>query len=529
MQYRYVIGYLRLSWDDGDKEDESNSIKSQRFLIQQFIDGVEEFKGSEVLFFSDDGYSGTNFKRPDFQKMMALVKSKTNCCIIVKDLSRLGRDTVDVQNYIEKVFPFLQVRFIAINDYYDSNDTLAAKKDTEVKFKNLVNGIYPQICSQNIKQVMRKQAEAGKYHGSIPPFGYQFNGNDKTSLLLDKEASPIIRLIFDKRMEGLRYSEIADYLNESRVVTPMEYLQRKGFACFNSGVSLMWTSGMVKKILINPIYTGTMVNHKTENMIVAVKSGKSLPREEWICISDTHEAIVSMEEFNKVLSMIKSSATYPKRKIPRNIFRGKLRCGYCKRMLRVRDEKNRKRMRASCNTHLRISETPCYEKAFYLEEIEKIVLCLVQQQALLAEDTLRKIKKVNQTLDIPRLKRQAERYDEKIQQCNDLKMELYEKYVTGELLKADFIKEKEKIALQVSKYHEKKAAVEKKISEAEKKKALENAPALRSLAKYVSLESLSFQVVQELIDVIYFYDPEHIEVIWNFKDDYLETAEKNAG
>lgn len=526
MQYRYVIGYLRLSWDDADKEDESNSIKSQRFLIQQFIDGVEEFKGSEVLFFSDDGYSGTNFKRPDFQKMMALVKSKTNCCIIVKDLSRLGRDTVDVQNYIEKVFPFLQVRFIAINDYYDSNDTLAAKKDTEVKFKNLVNGIYPQICSQNIKQVMRKQAEAGKYHGSIPPFGYQFNGNDKTSLLLDKEASPIIRLIFDKRMEGLRYSEIADYLNESRVVTPMEYLQRKGFACFNSGVSLMWTSGMVKKILINPIYTGTMVNHKTENMIVAVKSGKSLPREEWICISDTHEAIVSMEEFNKVLSMIKSSATYPKRKIPRNIFRGKLRCGYCKRMLRVRDEKNRKRMRASCNTHLRISETPCYEKAFYLEEIEKIVLCLVQQQALLAEDTLRKIKKVNQTLDIPRLKRQA---DEKIQQCNDLKMELYEKYVTGELLKADFIKEKEKIALQVSKYHEKKAAVEKKISEAEKKKALENAPALRSLAKYVSLESLSFQVVQELIDVIYFYDPEHIEVIWNFKDDYLETAEKNAG
>lgn len=245
MQYRYVIGYLRLSWDDADKEDESNSIKSQRFLIQQFIDGVEEFKGSEVLFFSDDGYSGTNFKRPDFQKMMALVKSKTNCCIIVKDLSRLGRDTVDVQNYIEKVFPFLQVRFIAINDYYDSNDTLAAKKDTEVKFKNLVNGIYPQICSQNIKQVMRKQAEAGKYHGSIPPFGYQFNGNDKTSLLLDKEASPIIRLIFDKRMEGLRYSEIADYLNESRVVTPMEYLQRKGFACFNSGVSLMWTSGMV--------------------------------------------------------------------------------------------------------------------------------------------------------------------------------------------------------------------------------------------------------------------------------------------
>lgn len=529
MQYRYVIGYLRLSRDDADKEDESNSIKNQRLLIQQFIDSVEEFKGSEVLFFSDDGYSGTSFKRPDFQKMMALVKSKTNCCIIVKDLSRFGRDTVDVQNYIEKVFPFLQVRFIAINDYYDSNDTLASKKDTEVKFKNLVNGIYPQICSQNIKQVMRKQAEAGKYHGSIPPFGYQFNGNDKTSLLLDKEASPIIRLIFDKRLEGLRYSEIAAYLNGKNIITPTEYLQKKGFTSIVTGLSAMWTISMVSNIIKNPVYTGTMVNHKTENMIVAVKSGKSLPREEWICVPNTHEAIVTKKEFEKVLSMAPGTTYYPKKKIPRNIFRGKLRCGYCKRMLRVRDEKRQKRMRASCNTPLRVSETPCYKKAFYLEEIEKIVLCLVQQQALLAEDTLRKIKKVNQTLDIPRLKRQAERYDEKIQQCNGLKMELYEKYVTGELLKADFIKEKEKISLQVSKYHEKKAAVEKKISEAEKKKALENAPALKSFSKYVSLESLSFQVVQELIDVIYFYDPEHIEVIWNFKDDYLETAEKNAG
>ena len=152
MQYKYVIGYLRLSQDDEDKNDESNSIKNQRLLIQQFINGNEEFQGAKTVFFSDDGYSGTNFNRPDFKKMMELVKAESSCCVIVKDLSRLGRDTIDTQQYIEKIFPFLLVRFIAINDYYDSSAPLASRKDTEAKFKNLVNGIYPQIWSCGNRQ-----------------------------------------------------------------------------------------------------------------------------------------------------------------------------------------------------------------------------------------------------------------------------------------------------------------------------------------------------------------------------------------
>ena len=216
MQYKYVIGYLRLSQDDEDKNDESNSIKNQRLLIQQFINGNEEFQGAKTVFFSDDGYSGTNFNRPDFKKMMELVKAESSCCVIVKDLSRLGRDTIDTQQYIEKIFPFLLVRFIAINDYYDSSAPLASRKDTEAKFKNLVNGIYPQICSKNIKQVMRKQAEAGKYHGSVPPYGYMFKNEDKTVLHLDREVSGNVRFIFDKRLEGekLKANEKLDALNK---------------------------------------------------------------------------------------------------------------------------------------------------------------------------------------------------------------------------------------------------------------------------------------------------------------------------
>lgn len=143
MRYEHVYGYLRLSHDDEGKQDESNSIANQRLLIQQYIKGNQEFEGACIRFCADDGYSGTNYDRPEFQRMMELVKENTSCCLIVKDLSRLGRDTVETQNYIEKVFPFLQIRFIAINDGYDSNDPISRRKDTEAKFKNLVNGIYP--------------------------------------------------------------------------------------------------------------------------------------------------------------------------------------------------------------------------------------------------------------------------------------------------------------------------------------------------------------------------------------------------
>lgn len=156
-------------------------------------------KNLDFTVFQKYRYLTSSFNRPDFKKMMELVKAESSCCVIVKDLSRLGRDTIDTQQYIEKIFPFLLVRFIAINDYYDSSAPLASRKDTEAKFKNLVNGIYPQICSKNIKQVMRKQAEAGKYHGSVPPYGYMFKNEDKTVLHLDREVSEmyVLSLIKD--------------------------------------------------------------------------------------------------------------------------------------------------------------------------------------------------------------------------------------------------------------------------------------------------------------------------------------------
>lgn len=524
MRYEYVYGYLRLSHDDEDKQDESNSIANQRLLIQQYIKGNQEFEGASIRFCSDDGYSGTNYNRPEFQRMMELVKENTSCCLIVKDLSRLGRDTVETQNYIEKVFPFLQVRFIAINDGYDSDDPVSSRKDTEAKFKNLVNGIYPEICSQNIKQVIKKQAEAGKYKGPIPPFGYCFHGNDRASLFIDREVSWIVRLIFEERLSGKNYMDIARLLNERNIITPAAYLKKKGFAPVSlEGMALVWTSQILQRILNDPVYTGVVANHKSENRIVARKSPVKVPREEWICIPNMHEAIISEEEFNQVLSMKRNGKYYRRCEVPRNIFRGKLKCGHCKRMLRVRCEPAMKNISASCKTAKLDGNAKCYKKCFQLSEVEKAVLDVIKQQAALADGVLKKFKELDQTLDIPKIKKKIQSYEEKIGQCHLKKRELYEQYISGDITKERFLDEKEKISQEAAGYKEKMNALQTQIDDAEKKKG--NSQILGSFAKYTELESLTYQIVQELVEVIHFYDPEHIEVILNFRDEYLEILD----
>lgn len=524
MEYKYVLGYLRLSDDDEDKVDESNSIKNQRMLIEYFIKQNSEFLGAETIFFVDDGITGTSFERPDFKRMIELVRKEQPCCIIVKDLSRFGRDTITTQDYIEKVFPFLQVRFIAINDYYDSNSTYSDRKDTEVKFKNLINGIYPEICSQNIKQVLRKSAEAGKFKGSIPPYGYQFRGDSKTSLILDPEAAKVVRLIFDRRLAGHGYSDIARELQEKNVITPTAYLSEKGFKCSNTDFLLQWTGRIIKRILMNPVYAGIMARHKTESTVVSSRISVQIPREEWICVEGTHEAIATREELDQVAAMVKRQKRTGtvKQRESRYLFLGKIRCGHCRRMMRMRTEY--KIPKISCRTVPRPKNSPCFEGVYSMGPIEKVVLQLIRQQAAMAEDTIRQIKEMNKTLDIPKLRRRKETYERQLSDCTIKKMELYEQFVAGDLTREEYLNQKKGFSETEYQYKVKAGRLQEEVAVAEARKAKEKSPDLQGFARYTDLETLSYPIVQELIKVIYFYDPEHIEIIWNYQDEYMETV-----
>lgn len=527
MRYKYIFAYLRLSNDDDDKSDESNSIKNQRLLIEHFVRNCEEFQGTEIISFADDGFSGTNFERPEFKRMLAMVKQEPeSCCIIVKDLSRFGRDTITAQNYIEKVFPFLQVRFIAINDYYDSNDSYSSRKDTEIKFKNLINGIYPIICSKNIKQVVRKSAEAGKYLGPVPPYGYLFSENTKTALVIDKEAAPVVRMIFDRRLAGTKNCEIARELEEKGIPSPYVYLTGKGFACYKVNVRPQWTAQVVAKIMRNPVYAGIMENHKTETISPAKKAARMIPKGERIYVEGTHEAIVTKEELDRVAAMVK----HPKRtnslkNKEKYLFSGKIRCGHCGRLMRVRREYKIPKIMCIA-PYAKNSE--CFTKAYSTEPIEKMVLELLRQQVAMAEDTLRQLKEMNKTLDVSKLKRKKGAYEGRLKNCRSKKMELYEAFATGNLTKEEYMEQKGEISKKEDQYRAQALELQEKITESEARKAREENPDLKAFVKYRNLEALSYPIIQELIKEIRFYDPEHIEVIWNYQDDYMETVQKNV-
>lgn len=528
MQYKYVFAYLRLSSDDIDKDDVSNSIKNQKLLIEYFVKNHDELKDAEIVFFVDDGYSGTNFNRPDFKRMMDRIKHSTkSCCIVVKDLARFGRDTITTQNYIEKVFPFLQVRFIAINDYYDSNTSIRDSKDTEVKFKNLINGIYPSICSKNVKQVLRKMGEEGRYWGSIPPYGYLFSDDGNRTLVLDQETAPLVRYIFDRRLAKAGYSEIARELEAKGIPCPYVYLTSKGYACNGKrDIKSLWNRCTIYNIVTNPVYAGVMVNHKTETITPSGRC-RTIPQNERIYVEGTHEAIVTKAEFEQVAAMIVHNDPPVRRKDnERYLFAGKVRCGYCHRLMRMRPEYKRPKMTCS---NIRMEGSKCFKNYYYMEQLETLLLKMIRQEAEMADNALKQIKEMNKTVDLSKLRRKKGAYEGRLKTCRRQKMELYEKFALGTLSKESYLAKKQEIIKKESEYKEEAAEIGKKIAKAEADKARENSPRLKAFAKYTELEALSYEIVQELVDTIYFYDPEHIEFVFNYQDDYLDTADKYAG
>lgn len=528
MQYKYVFAYLRLSNDDTDKEDISNSIKNQKLLIEYFVRNHDELKDAEIVFFVDDGYSGTNFNRPDFQRMMEQVRhSPKFICIVVKDLSRFGRDTVTTQNYIEKVFPFLQVRFIAVNDYYDSNTGLIDNKDTEIKFKNLINGIYPEICSKNVKQVIRKLGEKGRYLGAIPPYGYLISDDENRTLVLDKEVAPVVRHIFDRRIAGDGYIKIARELEYKGIPCPYNYLRSKGYSCRGiQDIKKQWSRASVSSILTNPIYLGIMENHKTETITPRGKC-RHIPRSERIYVKGTHEAIVTKEEFEQVASMIKHITPALRRNNrEKYLFAGKVRCGCCHRMMRIRLD--RKNIKMNCNS-IKIEGLKCFKGMYPMDQLEVLILKMIRQEAAKASNALKHIKEMNKIVDLSKLRRKKGAYEGRLKTCRRQKMELYEKFALETLSKESYLIQKQEIAQKEAEYKKQTVEIGKEIAKAETEKARENSPGLKAFAKYTELEALSYEIIQELVDTIYFYDPEHIEVIWNYQDDYLETADESVG
>lgn len=376
-----AAAYLRLSIEDGDKA-ESNSIGNQRELIQNFV--AERPELHLVGEYADDGYTGTNFERPGFTQMMEDIQSDKINCIIVKDLSRLGRNYIEMGKYLERIFPMMGIRFIAINDNYDNANTESSDSDSiVVPFKNLLNDSYCRDISIKVRSQLDIKRRKGEFIGGYAVYGYSKDEQNKNRLVVDEYAADIVRSIYRRKLEGMSANSIADQLNSEGVLAPSEYKRLCGLnyhSGFKTGTHAKWQAIQVLRILKNEVYTGTMVQGKRQKINYKIKKIRDVDESCWIKVPNTHEAIISQRMFDIVQEVLKLDTCASKGQKIVHLFSGIVRCGDCgQNMVRCTvSKKGKKYIYLNCVTNHK--GLGCSSHHIRESKLEEVVLAALQEK-----------------------------------------------------------------------------------------------------------------------------------------------------
>ncbi len=358
-----IISYIRISLTDkdtGKTKAESNSIVNQRMLINRFLDNHKELSRCPRMEMVDDGYSGTNFQRPQFIRMMEMVRSGEINLICVKDFSRFSRDYIETGNYLEYVFPFLGVRFISINDGYDSDDYKGTTGGLEVVMRSFIYASYSKDLSVKTTAAKIQMMKQGKYVGGYAPYGYTLHPTIRNKLAIDPESAAVVRRIFDEALQGHGTSRIAEGLNDDHVPTPGQYFRSRhsGNGKFN-GMSdkMSWNAMMIYRILTKYVYTGANVGCTRKSAGVGTKKSIAQKPEDWIIVERMHEAIVTKAEFEQAQAVIRKGVKTPARKGHDYPLKGLVCCGNCKRTMTRRTRNGQ--VFYTCTKSLSDKDTAC--------------------------------------------------------------------------------------------------------------------------------------------------------------------------
>lgn len=333
--------YIRLSMEDFDLgapagKEESASISSQRDFIMSYINRKGEFRDAHVREFVDDGYSGMNFARPGVQEMLALCRQGEIDCIIVKDLSRFGRNYLEVGNYLEQVFPFLGVRFIGINDGFDSRKLSGGTIGMDVVFRNFIYEMYSRDLSEKIKSGVSVCMKRGEYYAGCIVYGYQ-KAQEGRGIAVDQEAARVVRRIFREMAEGKSPGDLARELNLEGIPDRLSYKQKKGEQLNRHYGESCWNPDKIRTIIRNQVYTGDMVYGKNRRARAGARTRGGGMEEDLTVIQDHHKAVVDRELFQKANDNIRKRAAVGRDCVPRH--RGKIFCGYCQNRLELHQTK----------------------------------------------------------------------------------------------------------------------------------------------------------------------------------------------
>jgi DNA invertase Pin-like site-specific DNA recombinase len=363
--------YIRLSREDGDKK-ESDSILNQKHLLMNYISRNHDLQLYDI--YIDDGYSGTNFSRPGFQAMLAAIYAGKVNCVIVKDLSRFGRDYLDTGKYLERDFPALGVRFISVTEQIDS---ARQSYDLLVPIRNLFNEQYARDISRKIQSTLHEKQRSGEFIGAFACYGYQKSPHNKNQLMIDPYAANIVQQIFSYYIDGYEKQAIADILNSRKIPCPSEYKRLQGKRYCNGKQTLSstgWTYSTINCILHRQMYTGTMVQGTKRQYMHSPQ--KQVRKEDWIRVPNTHEAIIDSGTWEKAQSLLTSRTRKTSPSTHPSPFAGLLSCGNCHHaMIRNTWKKanGTSMSRLYCSTYKRNGKSACAPHSIPLSVIEQIV------------------------------------------------------------------------------------------------------------------------------------------------------------
>ena len=524
--------YIRLSKEDGDK-GESNSVTSQREILKEYLKLHPDIE--LYGFYVDDGWSGTNFDRPDFSRMMEDVYSGKVNCVIVKDLSRFGRNYSDSGNYIDKVFVKLKIRFIALNNGVDTaSDAMnAATQCISVGVTNVINESIAATTSVNVRGTLNVNRAQGKFIGSFPTYGYLKDPDDHHKLLIDEETAPVVRSIFERFIAGKSIIGIAKELNEEGIPNPSMYKKLKGFnykhpvGKSNDG---LWPDSSVRRILQNEMYIGNMVQGKNTTYSYKIKQCRAIPKEDWIVVEGTHEPIVSKEIFEKAQSLFNKNTRVAPQKKEADLFSGFVKCADCRRAMH---KKTNAHPYATyhyyrCATARKMKKSACGNHTIRIDKLEEIVIATIQQMIYTAIDMDKLLEKINacgsRKKESDHLKKAIKTQTTERDKCMKMMVELYPDLKSGLISQEEYLMLKQSMTEKIETLDKMIANLSETAKSYEEGVNGEN-EFIAHFKKYGKLKSLTRGILTELVEEILVHEDKKITIVFKFQNPYKEAME----
>lgn len=522
--------YARLSVEDNGKE--ADSIENQIALLESYISGCPDL--SRVELFADNGYTGTNFHRPEFNRMMEAVQSGVIDCIVVKDLSRLGRNYIETSQFIEKICPFYGLRFIAVNDGFDTA-TVTDTAQMSMALSNIVNDYYAKDISRKVTSALQTKMERGDYIGNYAPHGYCKDPENKNHLVIDPETAPVIRQIFQWRAEGVSYMGINRRLNEAGIPSPGQYRLEHGIETNNNrkGRSVLWNKHMVTEILKNIVYIGHLAQKKGSQCLYAGIPYHITGEDEWIVVEHTHEPIISKELFEAVQKINRESAERSRANsgkyayLPRekNIFGKKLTCAECGAVMKLHRSFSTKRDKAyftfKCPTYAEHGSKGCSDVKKRKADLDVTVFSFIKAQMAVfidMEHTLQSLLAAKTgSVEQGRTKSKRRLLQQKLENKKSILSGLYVDYKEGLLSRQDYLFTRERIDSAI---HE----IETELAEQESSKTrglLTGETKWKHMVqKYQNATELSQEMVEAFVETIKLHKDGSLEIKLNYMDEF---------